>query len=171
MIQTMIFRAAALAAAIIVTASAAQAQTPTLVSQEKDWGAYVAEVDGGKTCYILAKPKSQEPKGVNRDPTFFFVTARPKDGIRNQVSVSIGYPFGSGSKASVEIGSDTFSLFTENDKAWVENVEDQDRLVAAMRAGSTMTVKGTSQRGTNTSDTYSLAGVTAAFNKIAESCQ
>lgn len=171
MIQNMILRATALAAALVVTVSAAQAQTPTLVSQEKDWGAYVADVDGGKTCYILAKPTSQEPKGVNRDPTYFFVTARPKDGVRNQVSVSIGYPFGSGSKATVEIGSEAFSLFTENDKAWVENVEDQDRLVAAMRAGSTMTVKGTSQRGTNTTDSYSLSGVTAAFAKINESCQ
>ena len=170
MIHKLRLCALALAAPLVVLGFAANAQTPTLLSQEKDWGAYVADVDGGKTCYILAKPKSSEPKGVNRDPTYFFVTARPKDGIKNQVSVSIGYPFGSGSKATVEIGSDTFSLFTENDKAWVENVDDQDRLVAAMRAGSSMTVKGRSQRGTDTTDTYSLSGVTAAFEKVSSAC-
>lgn len=161
----------ALALSAICYAGASMAQTPTLLTQERDWAAYMAEVDGGKTCYALSQPKDQEPKNVRRDPAFFFVTTRPKDNIRNQVSVIIGYPFAEGSKVTIDVGSDNFTLFTKDDKAWIENLAEQDRLVNAIKAGTSMVIKGTSKRGTNTTDTYSLLGVTAAFDRAASACE
>lgn len=163
----------ALAAAAISLAMAggAAAQTATALGQFRDWGAYVADGSGGKVCYALSQPKSMEPRNVNRDPVYFFVTSRPGQGVKNEVSVVIGYPFGAESRASAQVGSDSFTLFTKDDGAWVENAAEESRLVAAMRAGATMIVKGTSQRGTNTSDTYSLSGISAALDKIAEECR
>jgi hypothetical protein len=152
-------------------AGAAAAQTPDLLGQDKDWGAYMVEKDGGKTCYTLSMPKSQAPKNVNRDQAYFFVTFRPKDKIRNQISVIIGYPFENGSSATVEIGSAKFTLFTKDDKAWIDDIAEQDKLVAAMKGGSSMTVRGRSQRGTNTTDSYSLSGITASLGRIANSCK
>lgn len=152
-------------------AGATLAQTPELLGQDKDWGAYMLESEGGKTCYTLSMPKSQAPKNVNRDPAYFFVTFRPKDKIRNQISVIIGYPFESGSTATVEIGSAKFTLFTKDDKAWIDDLSEQEKLVAAMKAGASMTVRGRSQRGTNTTDSYSLSGITASLGRIAGSCK
>ena len=149
----------------------AAAQTPELLGQDKDWGAYVVEKDGGKTCFALSMPKSQAPKNVNRDQPYFYVTFRPKDKIRNQISVIIGYPFENGSSATVEIGSTRFTLFTKDNKAWIDDLSQQDKLVAAMKAGSSMTVRGRSQRGTNTTDSYSLSGITASLGRIASSCK
>ena len=45
-----------------------------------------------------------------------------------------------------------------------------DALVDALKAGSQLTVRGTSQRGTDTTDTYSLSGVTAAMAEIDKAC-
>ena len=42
--------------------------------------------------------------------------------------------------------------------------------MAALKAGTTLVVRGTSQRGTNTTDTYSLRGVTAAMTEIDKAC-
>jgi hypothetical protein len=63
-----------------------------------------------------------------------------------------------------------FSLFTDDDTAWGGDAKVDSALVAAMKAGATMIVKGTSARGTLTTDTYSLAGFTAAHKAIDKAC-
>ncbi len=65
---------------------------------------------------------------------------------------------------TVDVDGQEFSLFTKDDGAWVESPADEAQLVAAMRAGSRMTVKGQSARGTETTYTFSLSGVTAGSN-------
>jgi hypothetical protein len=159
----------ALVALMLGTAGAA-AQTPKFLGQDRDWGAYSVEVDDDTTCYVLTRPKDQSPKNVRRDPVYFFVTFRPKDKIRNQVSIIAGYPYNKESRATIEVGPAKFTLFTRDDKAWIEDIAEQDKLVAAMKAGSTMIVRGTSERGTNTTDRYSLLGVTAALDRTAKAC-
>lgn len=153
-----------------LTIGFAQAQGLQPVGQDKDWAAFATTVDGGKTCFVVSQPKDMEPKNVNRDPVYFYVTRRPTDNIQAQVSVVTGYPYKEGSKTTVQIGSDTFSLFTRGDKAWIENVEEQNKLIDAMKRGSTMIVRGTSSRGTLTTDTYSLSGITAALGRLSSAC-
>lgn len=157
--------------AIFAVTGAAYAQTASPLGQFKDWGAYVADASGGKVCYALSQPKSTSPANVNRDPVYFFITSRPGQGVKNEVSVVVGYPYQESSKASAEVGSASFTLFTKDDGAWVENAAEEARLVAAMRAGATMKVKGTSQRGTETVDSYSLSGISAALDRIAQECK
>lgn len=162
------FVLAAIMAAFLVTPAAGQSAEP--IDQFRDWAAFKAESDNGMVCYALSQPQSMEPQGVRRGDVFFYVTARPGEDVRGEVSVIIGYPYEDGSRASIEIGSESFSLVTEEDGAWIENVAEEDRLVQAMRGGATMIVRGTSQRGTDTTDRYSLMGLTAALERIAEEC-
>lgn len=156
---------------VLGSATAASAQTPTLLEQFNRWTTYTYTGSAGKVCYAIAQPTKTEPSGVNRDPVYFFVTNRPKEGVRHEVSVETGYPYKEGSKTAVKIGSDNFVLFTKDESAWVENAADESRLIGAMKAGSDMTVTGTSRRGTVTTDTYSLSGVTAAINRIDAECK
>ncbi|MEM0907210.1 MAG: invasion associated locus B family protein [Pseudomonadota bacterium] len=72
---------------------------------------------------------------------------------------------------TVDVDGKTFNLFTKDDGAWVEAPADEQSLVAAMKAGRSMTVKGRSARGTATTYTFSLSGVTAGTNRIASECQ
>src|SRR6476661_5535318 len=146
---------------------------PTLLGQYADWGAYTASPGGNKVCFALAKPKTMtlEPAGRTRGPSYLFVSTRPTDKVKNEVSVIIGYPFKSTSDATAEIGPAKFAMYTQNDGAWIKNVAEEARMVDAMRKGADLTVKGTSGRGTASTDQYSLKGLAQALDKIEQECK
>ena len=62
-------------------------------------------------------------------------------------------------------------MYTQNDGAWIKNVADEARMVDAMRKGADLTVKGTSGRGTTSTDQYSLKGLAQALDKIEQECK
>ncbi len=100
-----------------------------------------------------------------------FVSSRPTDKVRNEVSVIIGYPFKTSSDATAEIGGSKFAMYTQNDGAWIKNVTEEARMLEAMRKGSELIVKGTSGRGTQSTDQYSLKGLAQALEKIEQECR
>src|SRR5215472_8592400 len=112
-----------------------------------------------------------EPEGRKRDPSFFFVSTRPTEKVKNEVSVIIGYPFKTNSDATAEVGTAKFAMYTQDDGAWIKNVTEEARMVDAMRKGADLTVKGTSGRGTQSTDQYSLKGLAQALDKIEQECK
>ena len=156
------------AAAVMVTLSgvASAAQTPTRVSQFNDWGSYSYDASGGKVCYVLSTPKTMQPASVDHGDIFFLVSQKPGAKPTYEPQVVMGYPMREGSKVVVDIDGRKFSMFTRGESAWMENAAEEPQLVAALRAGRGMKVDATSQRGTATNYTYSLAGVSAALNSI-----
>jgi hypothetical protein len=158
--------------AVAPAAPAGDAQ-PTLLGQYGDWGAYTASPDGNKVCFALAKPKTtkMEPAGRQRGQSYLFVSIRPGEKVKNEVSVIIGYPFKSSSDATAEIGTAKFAMYTQNDGAWIKNVGEETRMVDAMRKGVDLTVKGTSGRGAQSTDQYSLKGLAQALDKIEQECK
>ena len=161
------------AATAAAPAAAAGDAQPALLGQYGDWGAYTASPGGNKVCFALAKPKTTktEPEGRKRDPSYVFVSTRPADKVKNEVSVIIGYPFKTSSDATAEIGTAKFAMYTQNDGAWIKNVAEEARMVDAMRKGADLTVKGTSGRGTQSTDQYSLKGLAQALDKIEQECK
>ena len=155
------------------TAAVAGQTQPNLLGQYGDWGAYSASPGGHKICYALAKPKTSttEPAGRTRDQSYMFISSRPAEKVKNEVSVIIGYPFKTSSDATAEIGSAKFAMYTQNDGAWIKNVTEEARMVDAMRKGSDLTVKGTSGRGTQSTDQYSLKGLAQALDKVEQECR
>ncbi len=162
----------AAAAPTPVSAPSGDAQ-PTLLGQYGDWGAYSATPNGRKVCFSIAKPKSSltSPVGRKRDQAYVFVSTRPAENVRNEVSVIIGYPFKPSTDASAEIGADKFAMYTLNDGAWIKNVAEEARMVDAMRKGSDLTVKGVSGHGTESTDTYSLKGLSQAVDRASQECK
>src|SRR5262245_10063957 len=153
------------------TAAAAAAAQPTLLGQYGDWGAYTATPEGKKVCFTLAQPKSSttNPAGRKRDPAYVFISTRPAENVRNEISVVIGYPFKG--DATAEVGSVKFAMYTQNDGAWIKNVAEEARLIDAMRKGADLTIKGVSTRGTSSTDTYSLKGLVQAMERVAQECK
>lgn len=149
---------------------AAAQDAPTLLQQYNDWEAYRYDGGGQRTCYVLSKPKTLAPTNRNHGDVFFFLTSRPSDNVFNEVSVLVGYPFAPESQVTVDVDGREFSLFTKDDGAWVEATAEEQQLVEAMKAGRSMTVRGQSARGTNTTYTFSLSGVTAGTNRVASEC-
>jgi len=145
----------------------------TLLGQYGDWGAYTASPGGKKICFALAKPSTAEtiPPNRPRNPSYMFISSRPADNVSNEMSIIIGYPFKPNSEATVEVGSTSFALYTQQDGAWIKNAADEANMVSAMRGGDTMVVKGASAKGTQTTDTFTLKGVSQALDRIAQECK
>ena len=151
------------------------ANTP--VAEYGDWRMFVSGSGQSKNCYIAGEPKRSTPKAARRGDIFLIVAHRPGQGVRNEVSVRIGYPFSATSEPFARVGSDEYGFFTgvqvENgadEWAWLETLDDQSRLVTAMKRGNELVFKGTSARGTLTTDSYSLKGVTAAMKALDAAC-
>jgi len=145
---------------------------PTLLGQFGEWGAYTANSAGKKICYALAKPSSSamEPNRP-RDPAYTFISTRPTENVRNEISIVIGYPFKPGYEATVDIGSAKYAMYTQGDGAWIKNAAEEARMVDTMRKGSDMVVTGESGRGTKSTDRYSLKGLGQALDRVAQECR
>lgn len=155
------------------TCGRAQAQSadPSLLGEFNDWAAYTYKASDTKVCYISSRPKATEPKAAKRDPAFFLVTHMPGRKVKGEVSTIIGYAFKKDSTAELKIDDTAFQLFTNADGAWADTTATEKKIVAAMKNGKSLSVKGTSWRGTDTLDTYSLDGVSGALAKIDEACK
>ena len=146
---------------------------PTLIGQFGTWGAYSATPNGKKVCFALAKPSSSKTNPPNRprDPAYAFVSTRPAEKVANEVSVMIGYTLKQGSESSLEVGGASYSMYTQGDGLWIKNAAEEERMVEAMRKSADATVKGVSAKGTETTDTFSLKGLSQALDKIAQDCR
>ncbi|HXL63803.1 MAG TPA: invasion associated locus B family protein [Xanthobacteraceae bacterium] len=146
---------------------------PTLLGQYGDWGAYTASPGGKKVCFAVAKSSVSEtdPPGKSRNPPYLFVSSRPGEKVSNEISVAIGYPFKPASEATVEIGSNSFPLYTQQDGAWIKNAGEEAHLVDVMRSAQNAVVKGMSAKGTHSTDTFSLRGFGQALDRTDQDCK
>lgn len=156
----------------VLTAFPANAQTtdPRHLSTHGDWAAYVMTEDGSKVCYMASTPKKAQGNYTRRGEIFMLVTHRPGEGARDVFSYITGYPYKPGSDATVKVGSERYTLMTQDETAWTAGAEEDEKLVNSLRRGSTAVVTGTSSRGTVTTDTFSLSGSSAAYDAISREC-
>lgn len=145
----------------------------TVLGKFKEWTAFVFDEPEGKMCAAISEPvKSKYSRPIKgRGPVQFYVARFPGQGdSHSEPSTAIGYPFAEDAKIAVEIdGESKFTMFTQRSFAWLPDEADRS-LVNAMRQGKEMMVEGKSQRGTITTDTYSLMGISAALDAIKKKC-
>lgn len=162
------------AATVAALATPALAAEPKVLGSEDDWTAF-----GGsdpKECWAVSPPKSTKntdaegnPKEVTRSDIRLYIAYRP--GQNGEVSFQGGYPFAPDSTVEVNIGGNKFKLFTEGENAWTGSPDEDAKLISALRGGSEAVISGRSSRGTRTTDTFSLKGITAMTNKAKEACK
>jgi invasion protein IalB len=168
--------------AAVVSAGVGLASAETLAEQKTigtygEWTAFTDREDGKPLCYIGSAPKKAEGAYTSRGATYVLVSIRPAETSNGVVTVEAGYSYKADSKVNVDIDGTKYELYTrnrDNDKkgdAWAVGDNGDKALIAAMKAGTSMVVKGTSSRGTLTTDTYSLSGFTAAYNAIDQACK
>jgi len=157
-------------ALVLLVAVPGDAQEVERLGVFKDWTAYRTQQGGKNLCYMASVPTKDEGDYTSRGKMYAMVSHRPATKALNVVSVHAGYTYKTDSEVTVAIGGATWQLFVHGDTAWASDAADDAALVQAMRAGSTMVIKGTSSRGTLTTDTYSLSGFTAAHNTIGKAC-
>ncbi|NVJ98395.1 MAG: hypothetical protein HWE25_09595 [Alphaproteobacteria bacterium] len=171
--QLFAFTLTIILAATLTTDAWAQGK-PRKVSSHRDWDAMVAGSGSNKVCYVISVPKKTwiSRSGASRGDIYLTVTHRPAFGVTDEVNVVVGYPIRQGSEARLSVdGKKSYQFFTEGRGAWAYDPKDDRSVVAAMKAGANMEVRATSQRGTNTRDTFSLSGFTAAYNAATRACR
>ena len=168
-------RICALAAALMTSSAAlAQEASNNRVAAETDWSVFV-ETDP-EECWAVSAPKETvntrdgNVVEVRRGDIRLIVFYRPSENVRGQVMFTGGYPFREGSTVSVQIGDVTYEMFTQGETAWPAAPEDDARFAEAMKRGANAVVTGRSGRGTQTQDTFSLLGFTAAVDEAANRC-
>lgn len=142
-----------------------------LIGSFGDWEAY-RESEGGKpVCFIGSEPKKSSGKYKKRGDIYVLVTHRPAEKSTNVISIKAGYTYQSTSEVDLIIGSQSFRLFTDAGDAFAYDSKMDRDIVKAMVRGAKMVIKGTSSRGTKTTDIYSLKGFSAAAKAIGKACK
>jgi invasion protein IalB len=175
------------------------ASKPALVATFGDWNVFVGEAGKGRICYTLAQPKSRDPASLKRDPGYAFISDRPAEGVRNEVSFIMGFDVAGGADATEakldpkpgekpETKSDaksktpagpapvalvdetSFEMLPKGGNLWVKNAAKEGALIAEMRKGVKLVIKAASLRGHQSIDTYSLTGFAQALDRVQKEC-
>ncbi len=156
--------------AITFASSRVEASKPNLLGTFGQWRAYSFTENGNKVCYMASEPKTKVGNYTSRDDVFALITHRPAEKTKDVFSYITGYPYKSGSEVTIKANGSNYKLFTQDETAWAADAAADSALVNAIKSGSTMVVKGVSQRGTLTTDTFSLSGSSKAYNTISQEC-
>jgi hypothetical protein len=142
---------------------------PSQLATYGDWGVFLAQGEKSKTCYALATPKDRAPPGLKRDPAYVFIANRPGESVREEVSIIMGFPMKEGS-GRAEIAGSGFALIAKGANAWIKNQAEEAKFVDALKKGAKLIVKASSLKGHVTTDSYSLAGLAQALERVEKEC-
>ena len=165
----------ALATAGAMATGAVAQESTNRVAPKTDWSVFTEE--NPKECWGVSSPKESvntkdgAPASVRRGDILLFVTFRPGSGAAGEVSFTGGYPFAPGSTVNMTIDSSSFEMFVDGEWAWPANTADDAAMLAALKAGSSAVLTARSARGTQTKDTFSLLGFTAAMDESEARCK
>ncbi len=140
------------------------------IGKYKDWESFVLSQEGNKTCFAQSAPVVRAPKKLKRDPSRLFVSFRPAENIKNEISVTNGYEFKLKAPVTAKSGKKTYDLFSKGRFAWVVDNEDEAKLITTMKKASRLMIIGNSDKGEQTTDHYSMMGFTKAYNSAKKSC-
>jgi invasion protein IalB len=161
--------------ALVATGALAQETSTNQVAAKTDWSVF--EDANPKECWAVSKPKetvnSKDGRvvAVKRGEILLMAFYRPEAGVKGQVAFTGGYPFASGSTVSLAVDGNSYELFTEGEWAWSASASDDAKIITSMKRGASAILQARSGRGTETKDTFSLSGFTAAVEDADKRCQ
>ena len=150
--------------------SSAAAGKATPVANFDNWSVFTAASGKARTCYALSQAKDRKPAALTRDPSYVFISSRPGENVKNEVSIVMGYDVKADAAPKAEIGSASFDMIAKGADLWVKNPAEESQFVDALRRGATMIVKASSKKGSATVDTYPLKGLSPALERTAREC-
>ena len=140
------------------------------IGKFKDWESFVLSQEGSKICFAQSTPVVRAPKKLKREPSRLFVSFRPNENIKNEISVTNGYEFKLKAPVAAKSGKKTYDLFSKGKFAWVVDDKDEAKLIVTMKKASRLMIIGNTNKGDQTTDHYSMMGFTKAYNTAKKSC-
>ena len=140
------------------------------IGKFKDWESFVLSQEGSKICFAQSKPVIRAPKKLKREPSRLFVSFRPSENIKNEISVTNGYEFKPKAPVEAKSGKKSYDLFSKGRFAWVVDNKDEAKLIVTMKKASRLMIIGNTDKGDQTTDHYSMMGFTKAYKTAKKSC-
>ena len=145
------------------------AVTPRSTGKYKNWESFVAETDKGKICFAQTVPTKRAPAAVKRDKSKLFVTFRPSEEIKDEVSLTSGHDYKI-SSVTASSGKRRYSFFSQKDFAWLLDDQEEKKFIQLMKKATDIIVKARTIKGAETTDHYSMMGFTKAYNTAKKTC-
>ena len=140
------------------------------IGKFKDWESFILSQEGNKICFAQSIPVIRAPKKLKREPSRLFVSFRPSENIKNEISVTNGYEFKPKAPVAAKSGKKTYDLFSKGKFAWVVDSNDEAKLISTMKKASRLMIIANTDKGDQTTDHYSMMGFTKAYNTAKKSC-
>ena len=147
----------------------ASAITPRSTGKYKNWESFIAETDKGKICFAQTVPTKRAPAAVKRDKSKLFVTFRPSEDIKDEVSLTSGHDYKT-SSVTASSGKRKYSFFSQKDFAWLLDDQEEKKFIQLMKKATDIIVKARTANGAETTDHYSMMGFTKAYNTAKKTC-
>ena len=155
---------------ILISFSARSAEDLKSIGKFKDWEAFTVTENDNKICFAQSIPILRAPKKFERNPSRLFITFRPSEDIKDEVSATSGYTFQKEKIVKAKTGKKTYDFFSQEEFAWILDTEEEQRFIKAMRKASRVMIIGRTEKGKQTIDHYSLMGFTKAYNTAKKNC-
>jgi invasion protein IalB len=135
-----------------------------------DWVLQTTGDGDQKACFAATVAKQLGPGAAKRTESVLYISAWPKDGIKSELSVKLGYAVKAITGARVVIGTNRYNLFIKGERAYVSDATLELKIIEAMKKGSKLSVEASGEDGTQVIDTYSLSGMSQALQAQTEAC-
>ena len=145
------------------------AVTPRSTGKYKNWESFVAETDKGKICFAQTIPTKRAPAAVKRDKSKLFVTFRPSEEIKDEVSLTSGHDYKT-SSVTASSGKRRYTFFSQKNFAWLLDDQEEKKFIQLMKKATDIIVKARTTKGAETTDHYSMMGFTKAYNTAKKTC-
>ena len=155
---------------ILISFSARSAEDLKSIGKFKDWETFTVTENDNKICFAQSIPILRAPKKFERNPSRLFVSFRPTEDIKDEVSATSGYTFQKEKIVKAKTGKKTYDFFSREEFAWILDTEEEQRFIKAMKKASRVMIIGRTEKGKQTIDHYSLMGFTKAYNTAKKNC-
>ena len=154
---------------LVFFAFSASANTPKSTGKYKNWESFTAQTDKGKICFAQTIPTKRAPASIKREKSKLFVTFRPSENIKDEVSMTSGHDYKS-STVTASSGKKRYSFFSQKNFAWLLDDQEERGFIKTMKRATNVIVKARTTKGAETTDHYSMMGFTKAYNTAKKSC-
>jgi len=155
--------------AIVLFAPKIFAANPVSSGTFKDWQVFTATTEQGKICFAQSKPKTRSPKKFKRKPSKLFVTFRPQENIKDEVSVTSGYVYKK-STVIAKSGRNNYAFFSKENFAWIADEKRERKFIKLMKKASNIMLISNEPKGSQTVDHYSMIGFSKAYEVAKKNC-
>ena len=145
------------------------ANTPRSTGKYKNWESFVVETDKGKICFAQTVPTKRAPSSIHRGKSKLFVTFRPSESIKDEVSLTSGHDYKT-STVTAASGKKRYSFFSQKNFAWLLDDQEEKNFIKLMKRATNLIIKARTTKGAETTDHYSMMGFTKAYNTAKKTC-